>query len=136
MALYAFCENKCKHEIDIETITNENGTAIKYPDGTMICMKRLDIGGSVSSPTVAITNGSSPAYYSDDIEVGAFPVPFTELHYNTSKFVAAQGAYNIWQGNSPNGGAMGKFPPVRLMCSNSYNTYGVCIFGLAIGRWK
>ncbi|WOE77478.1 hypothetical protein RZO07_19400 [Pseudomonas protegens] len=54
-----------------ETITNANGTATKFPDGTLICR-----GGSKSTQTTANANG--PLFVGAS-ESFTFPVPFASL---------------------------------------------------------
>lgn len=52
---------------------NINGTAIKYPDGTMICTKKVDLGG------IAVTTAVGSLYSSSDLELGDFAESFIEL---------------------------------------------------------
>lgn len=56
---------------DIETIKNSNGTAIKYPDGTMICRGRFTLAGQI---TTAIGGGFYKYFAFDK----PFPVEFIE----------------------------------------------------------
>ena len=55
---------KLEKESIIETITNSNGTAIKFADGTMICTK------SMSFQNVAITQKVGELYQSSALNLG------------------------------------------------------------------
>ena len=57
----------------VETITNTNGTAIKYPDGRMECSHFLDLGTEL-----AVTRAYGNIYITDDPYGWTFPAEFIE----------------------------------------------------------
>lgn len=56
----------------IKTIVNENGTAIKFPDGTMICTKKI------SFSQVACTTALGSLFSSEALDLGNFAEAFVE----------------------------------------------------------
>lgn len=112
----------------IETITNENGTAIKYSDGTMICRKNKGFSG------VSISNAWGGLYYSEDINCGAFAQDFVgiptvtkDLEYSSGMCILMQSVYSPVDYNTA--GAI-------VLCRPNQTTVEGTISITAIGRWK
>ncbi len=118
----------------IETITNGNGTAIKFADGIMICYKQAEI------KNVAIQNNwASGLYSSSEYELGETPAEFID--------------FPIILGN-PSGDIKNAGSGYALIIPKIYttskNSFGKCFFVrnyletnitvyinlVAIGRWK
>lgn len=55
--------NKEKMEGMIETVTNSNGTAIKFADGTMICIK------ATSYSNIAVLTKVGEIYTTEELDV-------------------------------------------------------------------
>ena len=104
----------------IETITNENGTAIKFPDGTLICK------GMVSVPA----NNAG-------IEK-QFPVPFVTENVNTIQVcltnIYAYSRSIMWSGQATSLTTLGAYP--FDVTSNATPTVESSANYTAIGRWK
>lgn len=104
--------------LGIETITNENGTAIKFSDGTMICTKTIS-GTCTTVPWGAIF------YYS--IGWTDWPVIFKTIqsvHANSvSELYWCSASYDTY------GAYTRLFRPTEAT-----DPYSVCL--TAIGRWK
>lgn len=110
---------------DIETITNENGTAIKYPNGTMICTNQLIITTQSNAPVGA-------SYYSFIDVLKPFPHAFIEKPRisvdNVGDYWAVAGTA---QANTNYITAMGL---ITFTPDPEPRTY---VFDyIAIGRWK
>lgn len=110
----------------IVTVTNDNGTAIKYPDGTMICTKR------VRSMTNSITLTWGSCFMTEPISLGNFaenfiatPIVSHTLMTGVACWIASAG----WASKSYCG-------DIRLIRSSSMEVGEVHINILAIGRWK
>ena len=104
----------------IETITNENGTAIKYPDGTLICK------GYIRFP--ANTAG---------LEI-PFPMEFktnnlTEITVCITNVFANSNAI-MWTGQANSTSMLGLYPVDIL--SKATPTVDCIANYIAIGRWK
>lgn len=109
----------------IETVTNNNGTAIKYPDGTMICYKTEEI-------TTSITHEWGSWYETTDkVSFGNFAVAFNSIPQvfiqNVGKGCWVEAIGETTTSN------VGKGYLARPVLTNS-QTYDFNVF--AIGRWK
>ncbi len=108
-----------------EIITNENGTAIKYPDGTMICTLQTTVTDQ------AIDNAYGNLYQAQ--RVWNFPVPFIEKPaVSCSEFQWGSGA--SW-GSIRGASATSATLRGTDIASRSTGT-NVSISAIAIGRWK
>lgn len=111
--------------LKIEKIINENGTAIKFPDGTMICTLQTTVTDQ------AIENAYGNLYQS--IRVWTFPVPFVERPA-VSCSEAQWGTGCSWGSVR---GANATTATLRIMDAfprpTGTNTY---FSAIAIGRWK
>jgi hypothetical protein len=112
----------------IKTITNSNGTAIKYPDGTLICIKKITFNNR------PINNAWGTFYYSEDIECGAFAQDFVgipnvtkDLIYSSAMCMLIQSSYSPVDYNTA--GSI-------VLCRPTSTQVSGAISITAIGRWK
>lgn len=111
--------------MQIETITNENGTAIKYPNGWMICTLQTTVTDQ------AIENAYGSLYQS--IRVWTFPVPFVKRPA-VSCSEAQWGTGCSWGSVR---GANATTATLRIMDAFQRQAgTNVSISAIAIGRWK
>lgn len=110
---------------DIETITNENGTAIKYPDGTMICTGK-------KTQTLDITYYASHGFYYNQVEF-TYPISFTEV-LSCQMQVENASNYAVYLMTGSKGDLTGTGS--RLICSSTSFTEEITTSYIAIGRWK
>ncbi len=108
----------------IEIIEKENGTAIKFSDGTMICK------GKKTYPEEAFIKNEN-VYYRQVSGV-TFPVPFIEAPIPSAQIVMGNiGAVAI-------GG--GDVTPTQIYGFNVISAVaqarGIVLYWTAIGRWK
>ena len=112
--------NKIKN-MEIERIENSNGTAIKYPDGTMICYGRKSISNVEFSPAGAI-------YYSATQTI-TYPAQFIET---PSTNISCRTSNTAWAGN-----IISNNNNCTFNILHSINvTRSVSIEWISIGRWK
>lgn len=110
----------------IETVTNSNGTALKFPDGTMICYGKK---------SYTKLNNNTPVgglYYTSRISFGDYPQTFIEAPYTVVN--ACAGPYNIAEYNSRNSLTNGGNFFFTNGTSRSNQSATICY--IAIGRWK
>ena len=112
----------------VESGSNNNGSWIKYSDGTMICRK------SVSFTDVAVDNSWGGLFVSNDISCGSFAQEFVgipdisrDLKYINGACWALSSSYTPVDYN--NAGA------ISLARISSLNISGT-ISIIAIGKWK
>lgn len=111
---------------NIETVTNDNGTAIKYPDGTMICTKRIML------TNVAVDQSVGQSFMSNVIDLGNFAVSFVGTPIENITPIGGYMCYispATWYSNSACGG-------IRLLRPTSSTVTEVHINIVAYGRWK
>lgn len=117
----------CRIVSNIETIENENGTAIKYPDGTMICTKTVTWSG-------VITSAWGSLFDSPLINLGDYAVPFIEKP--TISVNTCNTGYSCWIEviDRVTNTSFGTTYLVRATAISSIQTFKIdCT---AIGRWK
>ena len=112
--------NKIKN-MEIERIENENGTAIKFPDGTMIQWGRKTLRNVEFAQTGGI-------YYSQS-QVFSFPQVFIQ---NPSISISGTTSNMCWIGNSTSYTEQFTF----VVLHSIETTRTVLIEWQAIGRWK
>ena len=112
--------NKIKN-MEIERIENSNGTAIKYPDGTMICYGRKSISNVEFSPAGAI-------YYSATQTI-TYPAQFIET---PSTNISCRTSNMAWAGNIASNNNNCTF---NILHSINV-TRPVHIEWISIGRWN
>ncbi len=110
----------------IETVTNNNGTAIKFPDGTMICSK------DVIFEKIACATESGAIFITDQLSLGNFAVEFTNIPVMTVSKVRhdAGWIYNTNQISKISAG----YVTFASATSRSSATFECHL--IAIGRWK
>ena len=115
--------NKIKN-MEIERIENENGTAIKFPDGTMICTLNITVTDQ------AINRSYENLYWGS--RIWNFPVAFIE------KPAVSCGMFKWGAGISwGNVSAVTETSATLVGMDNvSREASSVNISAIAIGRWK
>lgn len=134
-------EGNTVYPFTMETISNDNGTALKFPDGTMICYGELII------PSIKLTPQSGGFARINTVQFYDFPVSFISTPNIT---------YSVSEGTTTGDNSAGviitKHPD--LAGSSTQNTtltspgrfslgsFGICDYTnvkvcyQAIGRWK
>lgn len=108
-----------------QRIENANGTAIKFPDGTLICTKTINVGD------LDLTAQKGSCYINPtQILEGNYAVPFVGTKYRSVE-VAITNTQNIPVWASTLSGAT-----IWVTSSAPYNAKSVILYLLAIGRWK
>lgn len=110
----------------IVTVTNSNGKAIKFPDGTMICTKQLNYTG------VNINNSFENNFISDNIEFGNFAETFKEIPTKSITYEATAASW-LMATNIGNASYCGSGRCTRQSKTENIN---VRINIIAVGRWK
>ena len=106
----------------IETVVNENGTALKFPDGTMICY------GSIVE-TVKITNAYGNSYYANTDILFAetfISTPTVTVTINAPSNIIIPAMYVVKTFS------VGGF----IQCAKSVASETITKNYIAIGRWK
>lgn len=104
-----------------ETV-NGNGTALRYPDGTLICRRN-------TSGTVAVNTQVGSVFVSASIGF-TFPEAFVDIP-SVSPYAITPGAAISWAGSE--GAAQREGFTARALSLQNSNTY---VGYIAIGRWK
>lgn len=115
----------------IQTVTNDNGIAIKYSDGTMVCRKKI-LGNSFSCTQA---NGN---YYRDsnsekeNVKTWIFPQPFKSTDDLVISAIVASNAYSMT--------SLGHYSTesATVYCVLPYSVSSAKFEWhlMAIGRWK
>lgn len=121
---------KLEKESIIETITNSNGTAIKFADGTMICTK------SMSFQNVAITQKVGELYQSSALNLGNWAQSFIETPNTAMACVNGGWAAWIYQYTNYSTTGAGTATLLRPTSAAASTEANYRIGVLAIGRWK
>lgn len=118
-------EEFCKDNGIVESGKNENGSYVKYADGTMICRHRVSLGSCTFKLNESGLYTSSPGYYA-----WSFPMPFIDSDVNVHP-TCQSGAYMCssvgWLINN----AINIFYHTNYACTTDVNLHIT-----AIGRWK
>ncbi len=119
-------EEFIKKEEQTKSIINSNGTAIKFPDGAMICTKRINL----TNINVNTVNGS--LYTTSAINLGNFAVNFIDVPtVNFTLYNSAAGF--IYKHDNFSKTSVGAITIARnSSVTNTY--YNIAI--TAIGHWK
>lgn len=132
----------------IETITNKNGTAIKFSDGTMICQNTYKL---FNITFLKQLSGQTSFYYSEKenttglISLPDFPVEFIDIpkmHFDISQNITLNGYCFVDRcaGCKQTEKSAGKIRPLTTCTiSNPFaEETGYCfeISYTAIGKWK
>ena len=110
----------------VKTVTNDNGNAIKYPDGTMICIKRVIL------TNVNVTQAVGQDFMSDVIDLGSWAENFVGTPIENITLIGGNMCYvspASWYSNKNCGG-------IRLVRPTSATVAEVHINIVAYGRWK
>ena len=127
--------------MQIETITNENGTAIKFPDGTMICRTTLSKEKFLNSETLS-TNVQGISIYRSSAPVWNFPVSFADANIQISittdtLFSGSRLAFGRVNGNSTKSSAEIQLLGLEDFTANATGYTNLNkVYVTAIGRWK
>lgn len=130
--------NKIKN-MEIERIENENGTAIKFPDGTMIQWGNKSFTGSVSGNTGSYTTVTFPQPFSDNkISISYTPIYSGSYAQGITLYVILTGSIKYGEGSRFTGDTV-----YRRLSHTTDTTELSELFATdlsfnwhAIGRWK
>lgn len=122
-----------EYDLGIETITNSNGTAIKYPDGTMICTQKISVQGAKD------WSAWGPLFTNPVTNMPNFPVNFIDIPVVTLSPESV--GFNFWIGTLDEGGtgqtSVSKAQSIQLIRpTNPGVVANYRIHIIAIGRWK
>ena len=106
----------------MESGSNSNGSWVKFPDGTLICTKRI------THASVPITTTSGGVYMSNTYTMGGFAYEFTG-NPNITLSISESTTYSCWL----NASAAGTYAFIRGTSGTATN---VIVNIHAIGRWK
>lgn len=119
----------------IVTITNSNGTAVKFPDGTMICTgkKAFTIASFVAWGSVYSTGNNNVIFNNFPVEFIAPPIVSVHPTIKTGE----TGGGNFWLG-SDTGNPITKSSAggVQLIRGSTASNFKTTLSYTAIGRWK
>ena len=110
-----------------KTVTNDNGTAIKFPDGTMICTKKVDFYN------VAVKTTWGNVFMSDVLELGNFAETFSGAPVTTITPMTGTACW-IATANIANASYCSSIRVIRTQSTDSISNVRVNI--MAVGRWK
>ena len=110
---------------EIESGSNENGSYIKFADGTMICSRRKTI-------YTPITNTWGSLKISTMLDEFVYPIPFIKRPHTTISVESNKSAWIVCSGN----GSISKPMPIHLVAAEAVNSDYFDIEYIAIGRWK
>lgn len=113
----------------VETVTNDNGTAIKFSDGTMIC------AGEIFLENVNITNQDGIFYYGQLNPVN-LPCTFISNPITTMEVDSVDPAYALFLRSTGNGSSLAQTPQKIITSISSVVATKLKIHYQAIGRWK
>lgn len=104
---------------------NENGSYLKFPDGTAICMRKLTYTGSINS-----AEGSM--FYGKRTEIGNYPISFVEIPFvfATSASVSSVFLDSIKEQTQES------FGTINFYKTTALNTSNITVNVMAIGKWK
>ena len=124
-----------------ETITNENGTAIKFPDGTMICRTTLSKEKFLNSETLS-TNVQGISIYRSSAPVWNFPISFADANIQISittgtLFSGSRLAFRRLNGNLTKSSVEIQLLGLEDFTANATGYTNLNkVYVTAIGRWK
>lgn len=120
--------NKLYPSTILEIITNSDGEAIKYADGTMIATLNKDYTG------LAQTFGWGSLYRTDPISLPNYPANFVEVY---SRSLTIDGKGFGWGSATSSGlGTLNNPGNFFLIQPNSTTSANCRATVIAIGRWK
>ena len=114
----------------VQRTSNENGTAIKFADGTMICTK------TVEETNLSFNTAEGSLYVTEDktIDLGNYPESFISTPVVSTQLYHYGSQYNLMVGrlNYADKSSIGKLNVMSPIA----RTVSVQIMIIAIGRWK
>lgn len=113
--------------VGIESVSGTDGTALKFPDGTLICYGRRVLG------TVAITSQWGGIYASSSLSGFTYPIAFISTPVLTMSTNSSNMNFFFMEIGT---GTNTETPVIQLLRGNSGSVIGGTINYIAIGRWK
>ncbi len=118
--------------VGTEVVSNANGVAIKFPDGTMICVTSSSVVSGAWTPTTPA--GGAFANFGG---LNNYPVPFVGslprvMAWGNEQDISARSAYVSNVTTTLNGVTGGFFSSPCVPTNQAATT----ITALAVGRWK
>lgn len=124
-------ENEIKN-IAIETVTNENGTAIKFADGTMICTGETSVTDDAGNFSDFL-----PFYRTMTTEFKNFPMEFVgDIPRMTFDVVSCSEPCWLFKWNSEEMQTSLIKPSRVVVMKQTNEIFSGTISYIAIGRWK
>ena len=123
-------EEFIKKENDIITIKNNNGTALLFPDGTMICSK------TVNFQNININTAVGPLYQSSQLNLGNWAHEFIEKPTVSQASVVGGWASWLYHYTNYSASFAGNAVLIRLNSTTSSSSNQFSIGVMAIGRWR
>lgn len=109
----------------IETVTNSNGTALKFADGTMICTKVVTYTGSCNSVWGNLYD--TPNIALGDYAVSFISTPVVNVSVVGSSAGLVEGVYSV---------SKTSFGGMWVCRATAFDSVTYNIHCMAIGRWK
>lgn len=113
-------------ELKTETITNENGTAVKFGDGTLICYKNL----SFQNVYFQFPTANNSLYFCQSLQLGEYAVEFYDKPVVSITYTSGDLISNSVRNESKT--SFGITQPF----ATSKQTINVNCSLMAVGRWK
>lgn len=124
----------------IETITNENGTAVKFSDGTMICRKKIDKENFLATEEFYNTAQNIKIYRSN-LFIWNFPAKFINSDITINVNIST--GINNTRFNIPRTADLySSSVTIQLLSIEQFTENGLAykdlnnVHVIAIGRWK
>lgn len=111
----------------IETGTNNNGTYIKYADGTMICTKKITGQAKITS-----TWGNLYDTGDNPLDLGNWAIPFIDVPIVSISFYGANGQWVEGFQTSTTKEKIGKISIASATSKTANSYYNI----IGIGRWR
>ena len=111
----------------IETGTNNNGTYIKYADGTMICTKKITGQAKITS-----TWGNLYDTGDNPLDLGDWAIPFIDVPIVSISFYGANGQWVEGFQTSTTKEKVGKISIASATSKTANSFYNI----IGIGKWR
>ena len=111
----------------IESGTNNNGTYIKYADGTMICTKKV-----TGQAKITATWGNLYDTGDNPLDLGNWAIPFIDVPIVSTSFYGGNGQWIEGFQTSPTKENVGKISIASATSKTANAYYNV----IGIGKWK
>ena len=132
---------KINPDLIFETITNSNGIAYKFVDGTMVCLQKFVLNVVCNLEVKSEEGNATLYYYSRTFGVPNYPVnfiedPYTQItYYNNNLFSLVPYNDSSKERGSYTNKCCDRFLGY-LHNNNSSSPESVYVNVIAIGRWK